>query len=90
MMFVNIILLMKNIFPGYSHVGMNFGGDADAVVMGDGEIMVEDPGRWAGAWTTAQVGREGVEVSHMAMCQQKVVTRAIYIMRHLKDKEFRK
>ena len=71
-------------------MGMNFGGNRDSVVRRDGEIMVEDPGRWAGAWTTAQVGRKGVEVSHMAMSQQEVVTRAIYIMRYLKDKEFGK
>ena len=52
---------------------MHFGGDADAVVAGDGELVVEDPAGGGGARLETQVGGEGVQVSHVAVSQQEVV-----------------
>lgn len=49
-------------------------GGADAVVVGDGEVVVEHPAGRVGAWPATQVGGEGVEVSYVAMGQQEVVT----------------
>lgn len=46
---------------------MDFGSDADAVIAGDGEFVVEDPAGGVGTGLTAQVGGEGVQVSHVAV-----------------------
>lgn len=61
-------------FSGYSHVGMHLGGGADTVVMGDGKFVVEHPGGRVGARPATQIGGEGVEVSHVTVSQQEVVT----------------
>ena len=70
------------IFPD-SHVRVDLGGGADAVVMGDGELVVQDPAGWGRARPTAQVGREGVQVRHVTVSEQQVVTQAVHIMGHL-------
>lgn len=46
---------------------MDFRSDADAVIAGDGEFMVEDPAGGVRARLATQVGGEGVQVSHMAV-----------------------
>lgn len=50
-----------------SHLRVDFGSNADAVITGDGEFVVEDPAGGVGAGPAAQVGGEGVQVSHMAV-----------------------
>lgn len=46
---------------------MDFRSDADAVIAGDGKFVVEDPAGGVGARLAAQVGGEGVQVSHMTV-----------------------
>lgn len=46
---------------------MDFRSDADAVITGDGEFVVEDPAGAVGARLPTQVGGEGVQVSNMAV-----------------------
>lgn len=55
-------------------MGVHLGGGADAVVVGDGEFVVEHPGGGVEARPATQVGGEGVEVSHVTVSQQEVVT----------------
>lgn len=50
-----------------SHLRVDFRSNADAVIAGDGEFMVKDPAGGGWGWLTAQVGRERMKVSHMAM-----------------------
>lgn len=40
----------------HSHLRVDFRSNADAVVMGDGELVIEDPAGGAGAGLAAQVG----------------------------------
>ncbi len=56
------------------HLRVDFRGDADAVIAGDGEFMVKDPAGGVGARLATQVGGKGVQVSHVAVSQQEVVT----------------
>lgn len=74
----------------YSHVGVYLGDGADAVVMGDGEVMVQHPGGWTGLRPAAAVRGETVQVSHMPMCQEQVVTWAVNIVSHLRETERQK
>lgn len=51
----------------HQHLRVDIGSDADAVIAGDGEFMVEDPAGGVGTGLATQVGREGMQVSHMAV-----------------------
>ena len=53
--------------PCDSHLRVDFRSDADAVVAGDGELVVEDPAGGAGARLATPVRGEGVQVSHVAV-----------------------
>lgn len=57
-----------------SHLWVDFRGDADAVISGDGELVVQDPAGGAGAGLATPVGGERVQVGHVAVSQQEVVT----------------
>lgn len=46
---------------------MDVRGDANAVVAGDGELVIEDPTGGVGPWLSTQVRGEGVKVSHVAV-----------------------
>ena len=62
---------------------VHVGGSADAVVVGDGEVVVEHPGGRVRGGQAAQVGGEGVEVGHVAVGEQQVVPRAVNVVGHL-------
>lgn len=49
---------------------MNFRDGADAVVVRDREVMIEDPAGRTKTWPAAQVRGERVQVSHVAVRQQ--------------------
>lgn len=65
---------------------MDFRGDEDAVVPGDGEFVVQDPAGRAGPRLATAVGGEGMQVSPVAVSQQEVVARAVHVMGHLGGK----
>lgn len=63
---------------------MDFRSDADAVITGDGELVVQHPVGWGRAGLSTQVGGEGMKVSHVTVSQQEVVTGTIHIMSNLR------
>lgn len=62
---------------------MDFRGHEDAVVPGDGELVVQDPAGGAGPRLATAVGREGMQVSHVAVSQQQVVAQTVNVVGHL-------
>lgn len=65
---------------------MNLRHDADAVVVRDGEVVIKHPAGRVGPRSAAVVRRERVEVSHVPVCEQQIVPRAVNVMSNLKIK----
>lgn len=68
-----------------SHLGVDLRGDADAVIAGDGELVVQDPAGGAQPRLETQVGGEGVQVGHVTVSYEQVVAGAVHIMGHLRQ-----
>lgn len=58
---------MQPICSFNSHLWVDVRGDANAVVAGDGELVIEDPTGGVGPRLSTQVRGEGVKVSHVAV-----------------------
>ena len=56
------------------HVGVYLGDGADAVVMGDREVVVQHPGGRAGLRPAAAVRGERMQMSNVPVRQQQIVT----------------
>lgn len=66
-----------------SHLRVDLRGDADAVIAGDGELVVQDPAGGPRARLEGQVGGERMEVGHMAVSEEEVVSRTVNVVSHL-------
>lgn len=76
----------QGLIRSYSHLRVNLRYDADAVVVRDGEVVIKHPAGRVGPRPAAVVRRERVEVSHVPVCEQQIVPRAVNVMSNLKIK----
>lgn len=69
--------------PRFSHLGLDLRDHAEAVVLRDGELVVEDPGGQAPGGLPQQVAAGGGQVGHVLVRQHHVVAGAIDVPSYL-------